>query len=117
MKFEELLGLTMASIVVNTVKDEILFTTVEGRKFKQYHCQDCCEDVSVEDVCGDLKELLGLPLVVAEERSSGGDTNYGDFEWTFYVLATLKGHVTIRWYSSSNGYYSTYVRLEEDLGI
>jgi hypothetical protein len=61
---------------------------------------------------------VGFPLVRAEEPSSlagfqdepgeaGGDTH----TWTFYILGTAKGTVTIRWYGSSNGYYSESVSL------
>lgn len=118
LKFENLLGMTLSKIE-NKDDDEIIFTTAEGRRFKLYHSQDCCECVSVEDVIGDLDDLIGSPLLQAEEVTSeenpaGITKEYQDsFTWTFYKLATIKGSVTIRWYGESNGYYSESVDFEE----
>ena len=79
------------------------------------HIQDCCESVYIEDINGDLQSLVGSPILVAEERASperGQLNEYDDdFEWTFYTIATVNGHVDIRWYGSSNGYYSTAVHF------
>ena len=115
----DLIGKTLTSVEVNEDKDEITFVTTEGEKYLMYHSQDCCESVTVEDICGDLKDLVGTPIVKAEESSSdiwpeGVKDNrdkYDDesFTWTFYNFATIKGYVTIRWYGSSNGYYSESV--------
>jgi hypothetical protein len=95
---------------------EIVFVTVEGRKYRMYHDQECCESVYVEDVCGDVGDLLGCPIEVAEESTNDkeGSDEWEDQaqQWTFYKLVTVKGHVTIRWYGRSNGYYSTSVSFE-----
>lgn len=95
--------------------EEILFTLADGQQYKLSHFQDCCESVYVEDVCGDITDLIGLPLGLAECISNAekpSDTKESDGEsdeWTFYKLATNRGAVTIRWYGTSNGYYSTSV--------
>lgn len=113
-KIEDLLGKTLVS-VLNNDNDEILFTDVEGSKWRMYHEQDCCEDVRVEDVIGSLDDLVGSPILLAEVVNNGNhpDTHiedeYCSSTWTFYKLATLKGYVTIRWYGESNGYYSEEV--------
>ena len=94
--------------------DTLYFEMTDGTAYLMYHSQDCCEHVSIEDIIGDLDDLIGEPLFMAEEVSEDASTNedYGSATWTFYKFATIKGYVTIRWYGSSNGYYSESVQID-----
>lgn len=130
--FSSLVGKTMKD--VRQIGDErIAFECDDGKEYALYHQQDCCESVSINDVCGDLADLVGSPILLAEEAESSDDPPdiaaskaaeraanpngyYWDDDsqtWTFYKLATLKGRVTIRWHGSSNGYYSESVTFAE----
>ena len=120
VSISELVGQTLSKIEGKEGDEELTFYTVDGKVYKQYHDQDCCEPVYIEDVCGDLADLIGSPILRATEDSNsdehpepvdGKELPYSDdsFTWTFYNFTTAKGHVTIRWFGTSNGYYSKSV--------
>jgi hypothetical protein len=118
--FETLTGKTISEIVGLEIGSErVTIICDDGYKIQMSYYADCCASCSVEDICGNAKDLIGKPLVMAEEVVSsknppGVKKEYqNSFTWSFYKLATNKGSVTIRWYGESNGYYSESVTVEK----
>lgn len=110
-----LLGKTLVSVQTDGC-EYIQFTTTDGHVYRMNHHSDCCECVEIEDIEGDLQSLVGNPILVAEasENNNNPKSQYEEsFTWTFYKIATIKGHVDIRWYGSSNGYYSESVQFDQ----
>ncbi len=105
-KFEDLKGKTLVKIEQDTA-DWLYLTDSEGNKYRMYPDND----VWLEDVCGEFKDILNQEILLAEcVEEYSTDNNDDDYDecqqWTFYKLSTLKGSITLRWFGSSNGYYS-----------
>lgn len=122
-----IVGLTLRSVTFDDNDDVadgdcIIFESECGRTFKMYHKQGCCEEVYIEDICGNFQDLIGFPILVAEAASNEDEykVHVNDFHveydictWTFYKIDTNKGGVTIRWFGSSNGNYSERANFAE----
>ena len=120
--FSELRGETIVNVETDD-NEFIIFHCASGNVFKMYHMQNCCESVAIEDVAGGtLHDLVGQEIIEAYESSNsdnpkartyGDDVEYTDDSctWTFYTIRTMNTTLTIRWYGSSNGYYSESVNF------
>lgn len=113
MDISVLIGQTITEVTSSNT--EITFKTSEGNEYLMYHDQDCCETVTIDDINGDLQRLIRQPISIAEERiSSGLEDDYAESStWTFYSIANINEFVTIRWYGTSNGYYSEGVSFKK----
>lgn len=116
MEIKQLVGEILTDIEgLSKDSDEVFFSTTTGKKFKMYHSQVCCESVLIEDVIGDVDDLINSPIVSADEvvnEVEEGPRSSSE-TWTFYRIMTAKGLVVIRWYGTSNGYYSESVDFRE----
>jgi hypothetical protein len=112
VNFDELLGKTCIKITAN---DDAVTFDCGDTGYSLFHDQSCCESVTLEDVCGSWDEIIGSPILLAEEVTNTDDPPRSEHDecylWTFYKLATIKGYVTMRWYGESNGYYGEDVQL------
>lgn len=100
---------------VSELRPEVVYFILnDGTAVAMYHVKDCCEQVYVEDIEGDLFDLIGRPLVVCEEASYAPENHERGVEsetWTYYRIGTAQGLVTLRWMGSSNGYYGERVDI------
>ena len=109
-----MLGKTFVQVTGSVGSDEMLFETANGERFMFAHQQDCCESVDINDITGDLQDLVGAPMLIAEEvkgATEPDEEHYESYSYTFYKFATRKGYVDVRWLGESNGYYSEGVDL------
>ena len=110
----QMLGKTFVQVTGSVGSDGMMFETATGERFLFAHQQDCCETVRINDIVGDLQDLVGEPLLISEEvkgATEPDEEHYESYTYTFYKFATRKGYVDVRWLGESNGYYSESVDL------
>lgn len=121
------------SITGKVGDEELVLKTATGKTIIMYHEVNCFDRVWLEDICGDLKDLIETPILVAEKLDSqhetlsldyfidgikSGTVDFADIRnqsqtYSFYTMRTRKGSVTLRWCGSSNGCYSEEVDIVE----
>jgi len=119
VEFDALEGHTFTEVDCNPAdsgNDDFIIFKNDETQFLMKHDQQCCESVHIEDIAGDLTDLVGAPILSATETDNKAgplDTDHTpeSYTWTFYNIRTVKGAVNIRWYGTSNGYYSESVGL------
>ena len=114
-----MVGKTFTRVTGNVGDGEMVFENDQER-YVFYHAQGCCESVYIEDIVGELSDLVGEPLLMAEEVSNYDAPEPKDalsYTWTFYKFATRKGYVDVRWLGESNGYYSESVDMRYSAGV
>lgn len=110
---EQMVGKVFTRVSGGVGDGELVFET-DTERFVFFHAQDCCEHVDINDIVGDLQDLVGEPLLIAEEVSGAtepDEEHYESYTYTFYKFATRRGYVDVRWLGESNGYYSESVDL------
>lgn len=122
----ELLGKTFHTVKtsVGDVYDRSDFGRMYGNETLEFHndegrvifghIQSCCENVTIKQIDGDLKDLKNSPILQAEVCEvivELDEDDYGSQTATFYKFATNKGYVTVQWLGESNGYYSESVDM------
>jgi len=118
-KMEDMVGKVFTRVSGGVGDGEMVFENATER-FVFFHSQDCCEHVDINDIVGDLEDLMGEPLLIAEEVGGSVPADFEDeytesYTFTFYKFATRKGYVDVRWLGESNGYYSEGVSLGHEL--
>lgn len=113
-KLNEMIGKVPYRIEQDENNKTLTFYFTDNTKGKFYHEQDFSEYVRIEDVNGDWSDLVGNPILVAEERTySANEDEVPDCgTWTFYTFRGINGSVDVRWLGESNGYYSESVYFE-----
>ncbi|ULH28705.1 hypothetical protein FH581_021890 [Leptospira weilii] len=121
-EFSELLRRTLIQIKVirnENNGDRIDFHCSDGAVYTMFHYTESEEQVTIDDISGDLDVLIGSPITFVSISSSieqgPKKTNDESFTWTFYKLATINGFVDFRWYGESNGYYSESVDFQQNM--
>ena len=112
-EIKDMVGKTFTRVYGGVGDGEMVFEN-DTERYVFTHDQDCCECVDINDVVGDISDLEGVPLLMAEEVSGyvGPEPEYADsYTYTFYKFATIRGYVDVRWLGESNGYYSESVDL------
>ena len=97
--------------------DFSIIKTSDGSGYYFHHIQDCCESVNHYITIGDINNIIGFPITLAESDNKEPikcDLSYGG-TWSSFYLETEKGKVEWYFIGTSNGYYGETVELYKSI--
>lgn len=110
-----MIGKTIKEVYgLNVGSSCVTFVFTDGNIVEMTHCQECCEEVYLEDFDND--ESIFKDAILHEfyemvpddpKESIAEPRNQDEACWTFYKIRTSKGWITITWFGESNGCYRT----------
>lgn len=115
----ELIGKTIKAISVDD--DELDITVTDGEKDYRYgirHFQDCCENVSLDSVDGNIHNMIGKKITDAYSMIS--DLPYEEYRGgtrSVYRIVAEDDYLWLEWHGRSNGYYGegvTFFQYDDD---
>ena len=111
----DLVGLTIKSVSGCHKGSDTFTIEFENGYSIVFHYPYTYSNVEIDDVNGDVQgmvgnELLGIECVTNVPVDPETAVEYK--QWTFYKFKTIDGYVDVKWYGSSNGYYSVSVNWE-----
>lgn len=115
---KNLIGATILSVNPNTNRrdDALLYIKTDKGTMTFYHAQQWSEQVWLEDGLEDLEKMIGEKVLHAEVIKNYDedalDEEDDSYTWIYYKISTLNHDCTLRFYGTSNGYYSEGVDIE-----
>lgn len=121
MDFSKLIGKTITQAFITKDNTKLILKS-HDQTFTLYGSSDDDADSWVEDIDNDLSTILNSPILSVQEKSkklsdkdidqknSAHVENYPT--WYFYEISTIKGSVTLRFYSQDGTFYSAKMHLD-----
>lgn len=102
--FEDIVGKVVKQVTVED--DWVSWEFEDGSIYVMFHEQECCENVYLYDIDGDLNSLVGQTIMTAYESTQERECDEDESSsWTFYRV----NGICLRWIGESNGCYSESV--------
>ena len=107
----QMIGAQILGVVGLKAQSEQLVIKTDRGELTLKHEVDCCEAVYLEEFTGTAESLVGAIVTSFTKDTREGEQDRGSHVemWTFYNLVTSRQDLSLRWYGSSNGYYSIAV--------
>lgn len=102
--FNVLEGKVISDVTYIDTESAIYFTTNKNTQYVLKHVNECCEEVDLVDISGDLISLLGNKILKAEKVMNSENKPLSNLQnfytWTYFKLASRGGYITISYFGT-----------------